>query len=35
MWVDADKIVSKKIDVDKIWGFNSIQPQQNDHTQFL
>jgi hypothetical protein len=31
MWVDVDKIASKKIDVDKIWGFNSIQPQKNDH----
>jgi hypothetical protein len=31
MWVDVDKIASKKIDVDKIWGFISIQPQKNDH----
>jgi hypothetical protein len=28
MWVDVDKIVSKKIDVDKIWSFISIQPQK-------
>jgi len=32
MWVDVDKIASKKIDVDKIWGFISIQPKKNDHS---
>jgi hypothetical protein len=31
MWVDVDKIANKKLDVDKIWGFISIQPQKNDH----
>jgi hypothetical protein len=28
MWVDVDKIVNKKIDVDKIWSFISIQLQK-------